>query len=171
MIDLLRKHFVEVGFDAAFEQYIRTIDTSQIDSARPPVIQSTYEAFAKADSTLTLGEVQAAFADIPPAAQMQPQLKFLRTQGLTPSLLSLEQYLLGLMSAFPVAYDRGVGPAHLRRANFCAVSTWVTSMLAAAAFSLLPGCSPEPFFEVICPAVGVLGATAGAVGIIVWIAC
>ncbi len=61
MIDLLRKHFIEVGFDAAFKQYLRTADSSQIGSALPAVIQSTYEAFAKADSTFTLGEVQAAF--------------------------------------------------------------------------------------------------------------
>jgi hypothetical protein len=171
MIDLLRKHFIEAGFDAAFEQYLRTVNSSQIDSARSQVIQSTYEAFAKADSTFTLGEVQAAFAGIPPAGQMQAQLQLLQTQGLTPSLLNLEKYLQSVMNTLPITYDRRVSPAHLRRANFCSVSTFVTSMLGAAAFSLLPGCSPEPFFEVICPAVGVLGATAGAVGIIVWIAC
>ncbi len=171
MIDLLRKHFIEVGFDAAFEQYMRTVDSSQIDSARSPVIQSTYEAFAKADSTLTLGEVQAAFAGIPPAAQMQPQLQLLRTQGLTPSLLNLEQDLQGMLSSFPVAYDRRMGPAHLRRANFCAVSTWVTSMLAGAASVLWIGCMPEPLFEVICPAEGVVEGLSYAGAFITWVAC
>jgi hypothetical protein len=187
MIGLLRSQFAEVGFDDSLKEFLRSVDASQMDLNDSPVVQTTFEALSKADSTFTLADVKAIFARCAQPERSQERIELLRTNGLTPSLAGLEQALSRKAASLPVAYDGAVGRAAGVRPEFvesgppdggggtnqlCLEITYYSNALSTAAAVLALGCLPvEPFFVIICPAVVVLGILAALVATIVWIAC
>lgn len=170
MMDLLRNHFIEVGFDHAFKQAMGSVDPAAIDLNNSPLIQSTYEAFHRAYRTFTLDEVRQAFARTIQPGNVAAQIEQLRTLGLTPVLADLEQSLANAERSLPVAYNPRASRAHLVRAS-CAGANVAAGFLGAASLTLGYGCCPEPFWPAACPAAGTIGVILGAAALLIFIAC
>ncbi len=102
---------------------------------------------------------------------MQAQLKLLQTQGLTPSLLILDQDLQNMLRSFPVAYDRGVGPAPVRRGSVGAVMTPIMDVSAATAAATSYGCYLAPELVFPCQAAAGMGLISGTAFFVWMVAC
>lgn len=171
MWDLLRNHFIEVGFDDAFRKTVGAVDPAVIDFTNSPLIQSAYEAFHKADSTFTLDEVRQAFAQTIRPGSVATQIEELKTRGLTPVISDVEQALANAAQSLPVAYNPRASRAHFVRVS-CAGANVAAGFLGAAGLTLGVGCgTPEPFWPAICPAAGVVGLGLGAVALLIFIGC
>jgi hypothetical protein len=170
MIDLLRDHFIEVGFDVPFKRAMGAVDPASLDLSNSPLIQSTYEAIHEADSTFTLDEFMGDCARILQPGNLPSQVEELRIRGLTPVLADLERILTGAVQDLPVAYNFRTSRARLRVVH-CAGANLVAVLLGVAGTVLGIGCAPEPAWEVICPAAGVVGAAFGIVAAGIDVVC
>ncbi|MGC9223491.1 MAG: hypothetical protein ACP5E2_06170 [Terracidiphilus sp.] len=171
MIDLLRNHFIEVGFDGPFKRAMAAVDPALLDPLAFALIQSTYQAIHEADSTFTLDEFMEDCARILQPGNLPSQVEELRTRGLTPVLADLERILTGAVQDLPVAYSFRTSQARLRVVH-CAGANLVAVLLSAAGTTLGIGCgTPEPAWPAICPAAGVVGAAFGVVALGIGIAC
>lgn len=172
---LLSNNCYETGFDQTFISAMNSIDTSQVDyTINAPIVNQAYSLLAAAGTGVALSDVELGFNLSMPQSQLQTQITQLRTSGLTPSLIEIKRDLLQISSLYSVGLNR-VGGGRIQRVSakhgFCGGLNLATGAVGTAAFSLSWGCLPEPFFAVICPAVGALGVIAGALGIVDMIVC
>lgn len=171
MIDLLRNHFIEVGFDGPFKRAMGAVDPASLDPSISPLIQSTYEAIHKADTTFTLDEVMEDSARVIQSGNIPSQVEELRARGFTPVLADLERLFIDTAQDLPVAYKFETNRAHLRVVH-CAGANLVAGLLGIAGTVLGVGCAtPEPAWPAICPAAGVVGLAFGVAAGGVFIAC
>jgi hypothetical protein len=168
-LTLLRDHLREVGFDANMVKAFARLDRTRY-LADSPVIEDVYKGFAAADSSFTLGEVTNTFARLLAPDQVDRSWAQLSTVGLTPTLTAAIQALEARLPLLPVSAHGGA-QFHNVALGICDKVNFLAQIVGTAAAALAFGCLPEPFFEVICPAVVGLGYAGALLGVVSWIAC
>jgi len=173
---LLRSHFREVGFDTGLKQAMASRHITPTDLrtfSNPDIVVS---AMSKYGVQVTPDEVRENLARLlpPDDATLNADFARLRIDGLDSAFSGIEGLFEHAKEYVPAAdgsLSRSEAVRRIMALPCPALLTFSNTAFGVAIGSLAPGCFPEPFFVVICPAIGVLGIVATLVGIGVWIAC
>lgn len=175
LIEMLHDHLVEVDFDNPFKVAATRLDPNTFENS--VLAAKVYAELQKSDPKLSSKTVEAEMYIDP--TSVSTNLSYLQQYGLTPVLASMSSVLKTKVAKQDAVFRKPSGiPSILRVSKppygndgVCEQIKFYSDFTGLGAWALGFGCFPEPFFEVLCPTIVVLGIAAGFVAAIAMVVC
>ena len=170
-VTMIGNYFKEINFDASFQKAVSGIKASQITQASlNNTMNAVYQQLHKVDPTFMQSDVFKALNLQEP--KIADGLSSLRCTVPSQQLIDLAPQIADIAQKIPAKYVDGAKMLDVLSDNSCWYMGTALAFLGNGLGVLGIGCFvPEPFFEVICGALGVWGAVTGIVGYIWMTVC